>query len=118
VPKVKRKVVKASRAARGAGMGGMIRARIDPRLKLRAERVFAQIGLKSSEAIRLFYTQVILRNGLPFPVGVPDPATSGVSGASPQAVSAAVENDHKDRVRKAAAKMSRIHHDTFKKLAE
>jgi hypothetical protein len=33
---------------------GMIRARVDPELKARAEDVFGQLGLRASDAIRLF----------------------------------------------------------------
>jgi DNA-damage-inducible protein J len=42
--------------------------RIDPILKSSAEAVFSQIGLTATDAIRLFYTQVVLRQGLPFDV--------------------------------------------------
>ena len=58
-----------------AGKTQMIHARIDPKLKRSAERVFSQIGISTTEAIRLFLRQVELHNGLPFPVTVPNPAT-------------------------------------------
>jgi DNA-damage-inducible protein J len=44
----------------------MIHARIDPKLKESAERVFSKIGISTAEAIRLFLKQVELHNGLPF----------------------------------------------------
>ena len=53
----------------------MIHARIDPKLKLSAERVFSKIGISTTEAIRLFLKQVELHNGLPFPVAVPNAQT-------------------------------------------
>jgi DNA-damage-inducible protein J len=53
----------------------MIHARIDPRLKKSAERVFKQIGISTTEAIRLFLKQVELHRGLPFPVAVPNKET-------------------------------------------
>lgn len=43
-----------------------INARIDADLKRDAENIFAQIGLSTSQAIRLFYKQTILEKGLPF----------------------------------------------------
>ena len=46
----------------------MVRARIRPDLKKRAERVFGRLGLSTTEAITLFYRQVELRRGLPFQV--------------------------------------------------
>ena len=53
----------------------MIHARIDPRLKKSAERVFKQIGISTTEAIRLLLKQVELHRGLPFPVAVPNKET-------------------------------------------
>ncbi len=53
----------------------MIHARIDPRLKKSAERVFKQIGISTTEAIRLFLKQVELHRGLPFPVAIPNKET-------------------------------------------
>jgi len=40
--------------------------RIDPHIKLRAEQVFKELELTSSQAITLFYQQVALQQGLPF----------------------------------------------------
>jgi DNA-damage-inducible protein J len=53
----------------------MVRARVEPRLKRKAEGVFGRLGLSTTQAITLFYRQVELRNGLPFQVVVPNPAT-------------------------------------------
>lgn len=44
------------------------RARLEPEIKEEAERILHECGLTASEAIGLFYRQVILRHGLPFPV--------------------------------------------------
>ena len=52
-----------------------IRARTEPSLKADAERVFRKLGISSSEAINLFYSQVRLRKGLPFPVEIPNEET-------------------------------------------
>ncbi len=53
----------------------MIRARTEPALKKEAESVFKKLGLTSTEAINLFYTQVKLHKGLPFEVKVPNETT-------------------------------------------
>ncbi len=53
----------------------MVRARIEPKLKGRAETVFRRLGLNATQAITIFYKQVELRNGLPFDVAIPAPAT-------------------------------------------
>mgnify|MGYP005819556891 CR=1 FL=1 len=57
------------------GKTQMIHARIDPKLKRSAERVFSQIGISTTEAIRLFLRQVDLHKGLPFPVRIPNEET-------------------------------------------
>jgi DNA-damage-inducible protein J len=53
----------------------MIHARIDPRLKKSAERVFSAVGISTTEAVRIFLKQVELHNGLPFPVSMPNEET-------------------------------------------
>jgi DNA-damage-inducible protein J len=54
---------------------GMIRARIAPELKAEAESILNQIGLSSSDAIRMFYRQVTLHRGLPFEACIPNATT-------------------------------------------
>ncbi len=51
-----------------------IRTRIDPEVKEASERILHQLGLSTTEAIRLFLAQVALRHGLPFDVTLPDHA--------------------------------------------
>jgi len=53
----------------------MIHARIDPRLKKSAQRIFTEVGISTTEAIRLFLKQVELHRGLPFPVSIPNEET-------------------------------------------
>ena len=53
----------------------MVRARIDPELKRRAESILDDLGLNASDAIRLFYTQITLSDGLPFEVRIPNAET-------------------------------------------
>lgn len=52
-----------------------IRARVEPSLKQEAEAVLGTLGLTPTEAITLFYKQVALNQGLPFPVRIPNAAT-------------------------------------------
>ena len=54
------------------GKTSTIRARIEPDLKNKAEHIFRQLGLTTTQAITLFYKQVELRKGLPFDVAIPD----------------------------------------------
>jgi DNA-damage-inducible protein J len=65
---------KASRRSKAAKTG-MIRARVSPELKAQAEGILAEIGLSSSDAIRMFYKQVTLQQGLPFEARIPNATT-------------------------------------------
>jgi DNA-damage-inducible protein J len=55
-----------------------IHSRIDPDTKQKAERILHRLGMSPTEAIRMFYTQITLRNGLPFPVEIPNQETEQV----------------------------------------
>ena len=57
------------------GKDDRIQARIEPDLKQAAEAIFSQIGISSSEAIRMFYYQVRLHGGIPFDVRIPNQET-------------------------------------------
>lgn len=48
-----------------------VRARVEPDLKADVDKVLDRVGLSTTEAIHLFYCQIRLRRGLPFPVEVP-----------------------------------------------
>ena len=52
-----------------------INTRIDVGLKKRSVKIFDRLGLTEAEAIRLFYAQVELHQGIPFPVTVPNTTT-------------------------------------------
>ena len=52
-----------------------VQARMDPALKQEAESVLAQIGLNSTSAITMFYTQIKLCGGLPFAARIPNAET-------------------------------------------
>lgn len=46
----------------------VVSARVDEKLKRDSEDILRQIGLSQTEAIRMFFTQIVRRRGLPFPV--------------------------------------------------
>lgn len=52
-----------------------VRARIEPDLKSKAEHIFQELGLSTTQAITLFYKQVELKNGLPFDITIPNEIT-------------------------------------------
>ena len=52
-----------------------VRSRVDPELKYSAAVVLAQCGLSLSDGIRLFLRQVVVQQGLPFDVKIPNAVT-------------------------------------------
>jgi DNA-damage-inducible protein J len=52
-----------------------ISTRIDATLKQNASNILHQIGLSESDAIRMFYTQIVMHRGLPFEAKVPNDET-------------------------------------------
>ena len=46
-------------------------ARIDPDLKEQAEAILAALGIPTSNAIDMFFKQIVLKKGLPFEVRLP-----------------------------------------------
>ena len=52
-----------------------IRARVEPGLKNDVEKLLHRLGVTTTEAITMFYSQIRLRQGLPFPVELPNATT-------------------------------------------
>ena len=48
-----------------------VTARIEPETKAQAEAIIAQLGIPVSVVINSLYRQIIMRNGIPFPLTVP-----------------------------------------------
>lgn len=53
----------------------VVHARMEPATKRKAEGILNRLGLSPTEAIRLFYRQITLREGLPFSVQIPNKLT-------------------------------------------
>jgi DNA-damage-inducible protein J len=53
----------------------MINARTERELKKEVEGILQSLGMSTTEAINIFFRQVKLRRGLPFPVEIPNEAT-------------------------------------------
>ena len=53
----------------------VVQARLEPELKRDVEKVLASLGLNATQAITLFYRQIKLQQGLPFPVHIPNTET-------------------------------------------
>ena len=54
---------------------GKIQARVNQKVKEDTEAIFEKMGISASDAIRLFYHNVLLNQGLPFEVRIPNAET-------------------------------------------
>jgi DNA-damage-inducible protein J len=61
----------------------VVRARVSPTLKHNAERVLDEIGMSMTEAIRLFLTQIALRQEFPLELKIPNQTTLQAISAAP-----------------------------------
>ena len=52
-----------------------VRARIEPGLKSDVEGVLSRLGVSTTDAITMFFSQIRLRRGFPFPVEIPNEVT-------------------------------------------
>ena len=52
-----------------------ISSRIDPDLKKKSEAILAEIGIKPSQAITMFYKQIVRQRGLPLDLHIPNDET-------------------------------------------
>lgn len=50
-------------------------ARIEPDLKEQAEAILNALGIPASNAITMFYKQIVLHNGIPFDLKIPNHPT-------------------------------------------
>ena len=51
----------------------ILRIRVDPNVKTSVEEICHALGLSTDEAINLFFHQILLHDGIPFPVQKPRP---------------------------------------------
>jgi DNA-damage-inducible protein J len=57
------------------GKTSTIQTRIEPGVKLEAEKILKTLGITTSEAINIFLRRIIMEKGLPFPVKITNPET-------------------------------------------
>lgn len=49
--------------------------RLDVEAKKKAYAVFSKVGIKPAQAVNLFFHQVVLHNGIPFEIKIPNAET-------------------------------------------
>lgn len=83
-------------------------ARIEPEVKEQAEDILSVLGISASNAINMFYKQIILQRGLPFEVKIPSARLVDMSDLSEEQLNAELEKgyvDMKERRTKPASKV-------------
>lgn len=73
-------------------------ARIEPDLKEQAETILSALGIPASNAITMFYRQVVLQKGLPFEVKLPTAQPVDLSSISDEELNAELEKGYADIV--------------------
>ena len=71
-------------------------ARIEPELKEQAENILSTLGIPASNAITMFYKQIILNRGLPFDVKIPETIPLDVSRITENELSTELEKGYED----------------------
>lgn len=52
-----------------------VRIRLEPALKAEGEDILSTLGLSTTEAVTLFFRQIVMRRGLPFEARIPNDET-------------------------------------------
>ncbi|MCH5271803.1 MAG: type II toxin-antitoxin system RelB/DinJ family antitoxin [Lachnospiraceae bacterium] len=73
-------------------------ARIEPEVKEQAESILSALGIPASNAINMFYKQIILNRGLPFEVKIPTAKPIDVAELSEVELNAELEKGYMDMV--------------------
>ena len=71
-------------------------ARIEPEVKEQAESILEALGIPASNAITMFYKQIILQKGLPFDVKLPPVKHIDISALNDAELNAELEKGFAD----------------------
>jgi DNA-damage-inducible protein J len=71
-------------------------ARIEPDVKEQAEKILSALGIPASNAINMFYKQIILQRGLPFDVKLPSTQLRDMNALSADELQAELEKGYAD----------------------
>ena len=73
-------------------------ARIEPDVKEQAENILSALGISASNAINMFYKQIILQRGLPFEVKIPESVLMDISKLSEAQLDEELEKGYADMI--------------------
>ncbi len=71
-------------------------ARIEPEVKEQAETILSALGIPVSNAINMFYKQIILQRGIPFEMKLPANRVTDMSQLTKEQLDAELEKGYAD----------------------
>ena len=71
-------------------------ARIEPELKEQAETILAALGIPASNAITMFYKQIILQRGIPFEMKLPERKLVDMNALSQEQLNTELQKGYDD----------------------
>lgn len=90
-------------------------ARIEPEVKEKAESILSTLGIPASNAINMFYKQIILNRGLPFEVKIPGKTMVNMDELTKEELHEEIEKGYVDmlegRTRPAKQVFADLHRD-------
>ena len=93
-------IIKSEKYLKGcvymAAKSANLYARIEPDVKEKAEGILSALGIPASNAINMFYKQIILQRGLPFDVKLPSSRPVDMSALSESELNEELEKGYAD----------------------
>ena len=71
-------------------------ARIEPELKEQAEAILTALGIPASNAITMFYKQIILQRGIPFEMKLPERKPVDMNALSQEQLNTELQKGYDD----------------------
>ena len=71
-------------------------ARIEPELKEQAESILTALGIPASNAITMFYKQIILQRGIPFEMKLPESKPVDMSALTKEQLDVELQKGYDD----------------------
>ena len=89
-------------------------ARIEPEVKEQAELILDALGIPASNAINMFYKQIILHRGLPFEVKIPNRHPANINEISQEQINLELEKGYQDMLEGRTRPADRVFSDIRK----
>lgn len=71
-------------------------ARLEPEVKEQAEKILSTLGIPASNAINMFYKQIILHKGIPFELKIPTNSVVDISTLTETQIDEELEKGYSD----------------------